>query len=83
MGSGLIAAPYSIDVQVGPPADPAPAETVIHHSEYIVLNELHGVSLVATAIPTAAPLMLAPRLLMVGAVVSPMALSMALLMPAT
>jgi hypothetical protein len=55
MGSDLIAVPYSNDVQVGSSAEPAPAETIIHHSEYIVPNELHGVSLVATAIPTAGP----------------------------
>ena len=55
MGSDLIAAPYSNDVQVGSSAEPAPAENIIHHSEYIVPNQLHSVSLVATAIPTAGP----------------------------
>ena len=55
MGSDLIAAPYSNDDQVGSSAEPAPAETIIHHSEYIVPNELHGVSLVTTTTPTAGP----------------------------
>ena len=55
MASDFIAAPYSNDVQVGFSADPAPAEAFIHHSEYIVPNELYGISLVAASIPTAGP----------------------------
>ena len=81
MGPELIATPYNNDFQVGSSTDPAPAETVIHHSEYIVPNELHGVSLVVATISTASPVMPTPRLLMMGAVVNLIALSMALLMP--
>ena len=55
MAPGLIAAPFSNDVQVGSTADPAPAEAFIHHSEYIVPNELHGVSVAAASTPTARP----------------------------
>ena len=55
MAPDLIAAPFSNDVQVGSPADPAPAESFIHHSEYIVPNELHGSPVVAASIPTAGP----------------------------
>ena len=55
MGSDLIVVLYSNDVQVGSSAEPTPVETIIHHSEYIVPNELHGVPLVATATPTAGP----------------------------
>ena len=89
MGSDLIAASYSNDVQVGSSAEPAPAETIIHHSEYIVPNELHGTSLwLLLPSQRLALLMPAPRLLKVGVVVNLMALlialnlSMALLMPA-
>ena len=55
MAPGLIAAPFSNDVQVGSTANPAPAEAFIHHSEYIVPNELHGASVAAASTPTVRP----------------------------
>ena len=84
MAPDLIAAPFSNDVQVGSTADPAPAEAFIHHSEYIVPNELHGVSVAAASTPTAGHLDPALRLRMLGAVVSltTLPLSMTPLMPA-
>ena len=84
MAPDLIAAPFSNDVQVGSTADPAPAEAFIHHSEYIVPNELHGVSVAAASTPTAGHLDPALRLRMLGAVVSltTLSLSMTPLMPA-